>query len=173
MVNLATGIRVETWEGFNHVACIIIASAMAGIGLITDSLSVVEGDAMMWVAEDHPNIFFFVGGSFGRSFQIIELESPKFSENNVKWWHVGSQLFDWTANLFHVVYDDGWALWTCWLASCSLSFDVKRPSKEKQHQTSAWLTLIGVLHEAPLSFFENKRLATKDRHLWVEPWMSH
>ena len=40
------GIRVETWEGFNHVACIIIASAMAGIGLITDSLSVVEG--MQW-----------------------------------------------------------------------------------------------------------------------------
>ena len=64
MTNLAAGkSESKRWEGFNHVACIIIASAMAGIGLITDSLSVVEGDAMIWVIGDHPQDVFF-GGEF-------------------------------------------------------------------------------------------------------------
>lgn len=56
---------------------------MAGIGLITDSLSVVERDATMWVVGDHPQDFFCFGGRvLERSFQIIELDSPKFFFQN-------------------------------------------------------------------------------------------
>ena len=60
------GIRVETWEGFNHVACIIIASAMAGIGLITDSLSGGRrgcNDVGCWRSSQ--DVFVF-GGEFGK-----------------------------------------------------------------------------------------------------------
>lgn len=133
----------KRWEGFNHVACIIIASAMAGIGLITDSLSGggrgCNGVGCWRSAQD----LFVLGESFGRSFQIIELDfeldSPKFFFQNkcqmIAFWipflFLDLQIY------FMMSMMTGELFERADLKACSLWFLCKkRPSKEKQHQNT-------------------------------------